>query len=187
MCKRKIDSPFIRMEDNTCPVCIKDLASAAEEEKLRLIELEEERKRKEKIQAEKEKARAKELEEERKRKEKIQAEKEKARAKELEEERKRKEKIQIEKRISDSDGVFVGKEVVKADDPPPQIIEILQIIGWVLLFLSCLAGLGFILPGNSFVIGFALIVSGVIQCALFNGFALIIKELIEIRKNTASD
>ena len=167
VCKRKIDSPFIRMEDNTCPVCIKDLASAAEEEKLRLIELEEERKRKEKIQAEKEK--------------------EKARAKGLEEERNRKEKIQTENRISDSDGVFVGKEVVKADDPPPKIIEILQIIGWVLLFLSCLAGLGFILPGNSFVIGFALIVSGVIQCALFNGFALIIKELIEIRKNTASD
>jgi len=154
------------MEDNTCPVCIKDLASAAEEEKLRLIEMEEERKRKEKIQAEKEK-----------------------KARELKDESKRKERIQAAKKIiSDSSGGVSGaKEVVNTYKAPPLIIGILEFIGWALLGLSFLAGtVSFTqYPGNW--VGFVLIASGVIQCAFFNGFALIIKELIEIRKNTASD
>ena len=172
VCKRRIDSPFVRMEDNTCPICIKKLALAAEEERLRSIKLEEE-----KIKLEEEKIKL----------DKIQAEKEK-KARELKDESKRKERIQAAKKIiSDSSGGVSGaKEVVNTYKAPPLIIGILEFIGWALLGLSFLAGtVSFIqYPGW---VGFVLIASGVIQCAFFNGFALIIKELIEIRKNTASD
>ena len=165
VCKRRIDSPFVRMEDNTCPICIKKLALAAEEERLRSIKLEEEKIKLDKIQAEKEK-----------------------KARELKDESKRKERIQAAKKIiSDSSGGVSGaKEVVNTYKAPPLIIGILEFIGWALLGLSFLAGtVSFIqYPGW---VGFVLIASGVIQCAFFNGFALIIKELIEIRKNTASD
>jgi len=167
------------MEDNTCPICIKKLALAAEEERLRSIKLEEE-----KIKLEEEKIK---LEEEKIKLDKIQAEKEK-KARELKDESKRKERIQAAKKIiSDSSGGVSGaKEVVNTYKAPPLIIGILEFIGWALLGLSFLAGtVSFIqYPGW---VGFVLIASGVIQCAFFNGFALIIKELIEIRKNTASD
>ena len=179
VCKKKINSAFITLEDGICAVCVKKIALVDEENKIKARVLKKESERK-----------ARELKEE---SERIEKEKEKEIKRNFE--LKRKEKNANNKKsnvpFNKLNQPNLSEKTKKYN--PPQIIEILKNIGWFLLALSSFVG--FITIVNALandlniglVFGFALIISGIIECALFHGFAAIIQELSEIKENTSSD
>lgn len=177
VCKKKINSAFITLEDGICSVCVKKIALVDEENKIKARVLKEESERK-----------ARELKEE---SERIEKEKEKEIQKNFE--LKRKEKNANNKKSNVSFNKLNQSNLSEKTKKynPPQIIEILKNIGWFLLALSSFVGFIKIVSANDsnfgLVFGFALIISGIIECALFHGFAAIIQELSEIKENTSSD
>ena len=177
VCKKKIDSVFITMEDGVCSVCVRKIALVDEENKIKARVLKEESERK-----------ARELKEQ---SERIEKEKEK--------EIKRNLELKIKEKNANNKKSYVSFNKLHQSNfsentkkyNPPEIIEILKTIGWLLLALSSFVGFTIIISANDsgygLVFGFALIITGIIECALFHGFAAIIKELSEIKANTSSD